>query len=250
MADLIDNNFDPATVSDESETLPMSSIINMYIRGAQVELNTAFPARVVTVSPGVVSVQPLIKRTLAFKPTPPAEQVVALPVLADVPLWSPRGTGYAMQLPVAVGDLGLVVCCQRSLDVWKVSAGADPVDPQDPRIHHLSDGVFFPGAYPIMSPFTPTIGAADPTAFILENGATQFRVTPSGQFNLKNAAGNDLLELTNEILTQLTNINTLIQAITVNTVFGPQPIINAPAFAALTPLLAAITAKLATLIAP
>jgi hypothetical protein len=55
----------------------------------------------------------------------------------------PGSGGYRITFPVAVGDTGLIVFSEASLDKWLVSGGT--VDPADDRRHDLTDAVFLPG---------------------------------------------------------------------------------------------------------
>jgi hypothetical protein len=55
-------------------------------------------------------------------------------------------------LPVSVGDTGLLVFADGSLDVWLARGGV--VDPLDDRHHALSDAVFIPGLRPFSNPIS------------------------------------------------------------------------------------------------
>lgn len=68
---------------------------------------------------------------------------VSLPVVNNVPVLFPQGGGLQLRLPVAKGDIVLLVFCDRSLDKWKSKGGE--VDPVDLRQHHLSDAVAIAG---------------------------------------------------------------------------------------------------------
>jgi hypothetical protein len=70
-------------------------------------------------------------------------QVERPPVIPNVPVQFPQGGGYRITFPLAVGDTGLLLFSDVSLDVW-LSQGGE-VDPLDDRRFDLSDGVFLPG---------------------------------------------------------------------------------------------------------
>jgi len=99
------------------------------------DTHTAIPGRVESVSGDRCSVKPLINRTLRDGRTE------ELPVVANVPIWFPRGGGASITWPVAAGDGCLLVFSERSLDAWK--AGGQ--NPADPRKHDLTDAVAFVG---------------------------------------------------------------------------------------------------------
>jgi hypothetical protein len=83
---------------------------------------------------------------------------VSLTVVPNVPVMMPQGGGRQIKLPVANGDVVLLVFCDRSLDKWKSKGGE--VDPVDLRQHHLSDAIAIAGVR------DPTSGASAPTADI------------------------------------------------------------------------------------
>jgi hypothetical protein len=59
-------------------------------------------------------------------------------------------SGADLVVPVAVGDTGLLVFADDSLDVWLSKGGL--VDPLDDRHHALSDAIFIPGLRPFSNP--------------------------------------------------------------------------------------------------
>lgn len=106
------------------------------------DTHTAVPGRVEGVSGGRCTVKPLVNRTLRDGRTE------ELPVVANVPIWFPRGGGASITWPVAAGDGCLLVFSERSLDAWK-AGGANPADP---RKHDLTDAVAFVGLSPSGGP--------------------------------------------------------------------------------------------------
>lgn len=111
----------------------------------QSNLWTALPGIVQKVNLGAltVEVQPAIQGVV-MKPDG-TKQYVNLPVLPDVPIIFPRGGGYSMTFPVAVGDECLVVFASRCIDSWWQSGGIQK--PYEPRKHDLSDGFAIIGPY-------------------------------------------------------------------------------------------------------
>ncbi len=233
-----DDLFTPTRVAQESETKPLSELIKLGVESDRKELHTSMPAKVLAVRPGQVDVQLLILRKLVDGTLMP------FPALTGVPLWQPRGNGYFIFRPGEGWEY--VLFSERSLDLWKVSTGVDPVNPLDSRMHNLSDGFFVPGLYPNTNPIIPTVRVPDPTALIIGNGVAEFRATATGQFSLSNGP-NEVVALLGDILARLADVTTQLGIATTNTVLGPQPLNNGAAFVALTAQLVALQVQLATL---
>jgi hypothetical protein len=68
-----------------------------------------------------------------------------LPIIPDVPVVFPKGGGYAMTFPLAIGDEVLLVHATRNIDGWWQSGGIQP--PLDSRLHDLTDAFAIPGPY-------------------------------------------------------------------------------------------------------
>ena len=118
------------------------------MRGSQAGLWTALPGIITDVSQlgprGTVTVQPAIQGVVS---TP--EQVrsyVSMPLLPDVPVIFPRGGGYTLTFPIAVGDECLCVFSSRCIDNWWAQGGVQP--PFEQRMHDLSD------AFALVGPFS------------------------------------------------------------------------------------------------
>lgn len=249
MTETFDNLYDPANVAHASETQPFDVVVQNAINAALLDLHVALPASVIAVEPGGgVAVQPLLKRIYR------SGSVVNLPPIQGVPVWSPRGASYFVQLPVAPGDLGLVIFSERSLDKWKSGDGS-AVETGDVRTHDLSDAVFFPGLYPFTLPAEALNAPSDPTALVLHNGLSEFWLTKTGQFRLGNSAlpTGDLLQLLQQLVTVLDAMNVAsvtppVPLVTPADVLAWANKIQAAAVLA-TPTLATITTALATLVA-
>ncbi len=107
------------------------------------DLHTALPGKIVKYDESTqkADVQPLIKER--YTDESGAQQSRELPVIPSVPVQFPGAGGYRITFPVAVGDTGLIMFAEASLDKWLVSGGT--VDPADERRHDLTDAVFLPG---------------------------------------------------------------------------------------------------------
>jgi hypothetical protein len=73
----------------------------------------------------------------------PDGEIVAQPVIVEVPVSWPRAGGAHMTFPIARGDTGLVMFADRDIGGW-VSEGSEGA-PDSKRTHSLTDAVFVPG---------------------------------------------------------------------------------------------------------
>lgn len=107
------------------------------------ELWTAMPCIVESFNAEdeTVSAQPAIRGRI--QQPDGTEELVALPLLVDVPVVFPGGGGFTLTFPVKPGDECLVVFASRCIDAWWQSGGVG--DPLETRQHDLSDGFAFVG---------------------------------------------------------------------------------------------------------
>jgi Phage protein Gp138 N-terminal domain len=109
------------------------------------DLHVALPGQVVSydASKQVADVKPMVQRVAREQDDDRA--VDPLPVIPAVPVAFARGGGYFMTLPLASGDTGLLVFCERDLSPWRAT-GQDS-DPLDEGVHTLAGAVFYPGLH-------------------------------------------------------------------------------------------------------
>ena len=88
------------------------------------------------------SVQPSVKMTL------PNGSNINYPILGNASVIFPSTPRSAISFPIKKGDPVLIIFSQRSLDSWQVSDGDQIVNPQDARVHNLSDAIVIPGLFP------------------------------------------------------------------------------------------------------
>jgi hypothetical protein len=143
-------------------------------------LHTAFPAKVVAYDAAlqVVDVSPALLREV---PTDVAREPWAYEALPDplvhVPILWPRGGGFALTFPLAVGDWVLVVCAEQATLLWRQTGavGSEPglCDPLG-----LNGLVAMPGWFPDAS----KLQGVSTTDLVLgtEDGATAVRIKPDG----------------------------------------------------------------------
>lgn len=218
---VVNSPYDASTPNVEAGSLELADVIKEAQRALSLRLRVALPAKIVAVDGDqAVQVQPLLQSRYKFQ-----NQPVDLPVVAGVPVLMPRGANYSIRLPVAVGDTGLLVFCDRSLDNWlaDTNGGRDTVDPQDSRAHDLNDAIFVPGITPF--PAQTTDGTTD---LVITNGNAQMRLLANGTVKLGSIAtgGFELLAVLDRLLAnQVSLINALATQAFVLTQLGPQPFI-------------------------
>lgn len=133
-------------------------------RGAVAGVNVALPATIVSYDDSeqraVVKIVPCRRR----KTSSGGEECYRPDPVAGVPVLFPGAGDISLTWPLAQGDAGLLVFCDRSIDEWKSTSAAE-TEPQDPRRHDLTDAVFIPGLRSFASPI-PSAGV-DGTAAVL-----------------------------------------------------------------------------------
>jgi hypothetical protein len=161
----------------------MAEVLGGLFTQAGADLHVACPGKVTRWDSSIqqADVQPLLKR--GYLDEQGDRQIAQLPVVCNVPVVLPHAGGLAalktyldalttalagvtfggyaavwpppssalpavpsfadLVMPISVGDPGLLVFADGSLDVWLSHGGL--VDPLNDRHHALSDAVFIPG---------------------------------------------------------------------------------------------------------
>ena len=114
-------------------------ITRASLDGRQAGLWTAIPGIIQSYNSGkqTVEVQPAIKANITASDG--TVQAQAMPLLVDVPVQFPAGSGHSMTFPVASGDECLVVFSSRCIDGWWANGGVQAQ--AEGRMHDLSDGM-------------------------------------------------------------------------------------------------------------
>lgn len=149
-----------------------------------VALRTMTIARVTKVlANGWVELDPQIQQVVR-NVTTQEETTEDIPPLCRVPIGYYKAGGFILTLPTAVGDEGIILFSDRSLDLWKETGAKNP--PRDTRFHDLSDGVFLP--FPTSK--GGAIAGYNATSFYagLENGAGFLRIAPSGAVTIHSSS--------------------------------------------------------------
>lgn len=216
------------------ETLPLEALLRRYVGDGIRQLRIAFPGAIAAVTAEqTVDVQPLLK--VRYAGQPPS----AMPQIRGVPVVMPRGAAFRIAYPVQVGDTGLVLVADRSLDAWLAGDGS-AADPNDTRAHDLADAVFIPGLVPDGGQTLDT--GSD---LVLGNGQLTLRLQPDGHIKVNNAAHELIDVLHRSTQAFIDTLSALAQA-QVLTALGPAPFI-ASSIAQLTQLQARATGILADL---
>ncbi len=177
-------------------------ILNTAIKEQQKDIHTALPARVLKFDAAkqTVDVQITIKRRFTDKGD------VFYPPLLEVPLQELRAGGFAITMPVSVGDTGLLVFIERSIDEWQVN-GAEQV-PEDVRMHSVSDAVFFPTLHTDRNPIK---NHSKNLEIRTESANGKISITPSGKIEIEKD-GDKVLKTVSDTLGVLSTTTVTITA--------------------------------------
>lgn len=118
----------------------ISELVRALIDQTLEDVHTALPARVEKFDPTTLrgEVVPLVKRRLGVNGDP-----VPLPPIVDVPFWMPKAGPFVLRLPVAKGDVVLLVFAERAME--RLLLDGTPQDPGRSRRHALDDAIAIPG---------------------------------------------------------------------------------------------------------
>lgn len=212
--------FDTASADPTPETLPLEGILAHYVQEGHKRLRVAFPAAITAVDADqTVDVQPLLQVRYAGRDPQTMPQIKGVPVLM------PQGGDWRISMPLAVGDTGLCLVADRSLDAWLAGAGG-VADPLDTRVHHLADAVFMPGLVPTAKQTTDT-----QTDLVLANGLSAIRLQKNGHIRFDNAQ-QELIGVLHDTTQALIDTLGVIQKQLTLTAFGPAPLTAASMAAA------------------
>lgn len=184
------NPYDPNSQDLAPETIPLDEVIKRAIQAAMLGLRVWMPAQVTAVHGNQkVDIQLLLKARYTDG------TVIDIPPIQNVMVSMPMGSGWSIKMPLGVGDTGLALFCDRSLDIWSESDGGS-VDPQDTRAHDISDPIFIPGLVPFENQT-----ADSTTDLVITNGSAQAAFQKAGTFKFTNGSTELLQNLTNLVQT-------------------------------------------------
>lgn len=140
----------------------------------------AKPAVVKKVTPVGVG-KYLLDVTPTIKEARPGINPLALPTVCNVPLMLPSCGVAVLDLPVTIGDVVLLVHADRSIDIWLEGDGTKVVDPQDPRLHNMTDAFAIPlWAKKTVVGKVALIQVTPTGSILLKSGGSTVAVNPNG----------------------------------------------------------------------
>lgn len=139
---------------------PLRDLIARMIRKRDLDLRVAAPASVVSYDPITQTAMcTLGYLRVASQEVPAASGELLAPLppeLVRARVAVVQGATHSDHIPIAPGDTGLLVFCDRALDQWYIAGGA-AVDPGAGRTHDQADAVFLPGLAPDAKRSTPPV---------------------------------------------------------------------------------------------
>lgn len=135
-----------------SEQVTLAEAISSVIEASTAQVFCARPAKVTAYDATTqkVSVEVALAEAIETE-----DETVKAPIaeIVSVPVAFPRGGGFFVSFPIAVGDYVTLVFADRSIDLWLKNGGSN-VDPIDLRRHSVGDAIAIPGCYPDPSALT------------------------------------------------------------------------------------------------
>lgn len=193
----------------------LPDVLRMFARSLSLSLRVSEPVRVTVWHSALSRVDVSTEILTAVRGNTPATADVETPLapvpLMQLPVLSVPSLLWGISVPITVGDLGVVLYTDRSLERYKAAGVADV--PGDARAHSRADGLFIHGINPNGVPLVPP---PDPAALELRGPAIKL-----GELATQPAVlGTALVEALS------TFIGTVAAA---NTTWGGNPV-SAPAF--------------------
>ena len=194
----ITNPYDGNSVDLSPETPDQGAVLREAMRKTAMGLRVCTPCSVAAVRGNqLVDVQPLLLSRYVDGSTQ------LLPVIPHALVCAPLGQGYGIKVPIAIGDTGLALFCDRSLDAWAAGSGG-AADPQDCRAHDLNDAIFVPGLVPVAKQTKDTT-----SDMVLSCGQSSIRVRADGTFAIGNN-GQELVSLVSQLASEVSNLIALL----------------------------------------
>ena len=177
-------------------TEELSEFVKNAIRKELLEAHTCLPAKIKSYDETTQKAEiiPLLKIKYTHKDKP-----TDLAIINNVPVQWPSSNGGSafIHMPLKVGDFGIVIFSERSIDTWLAGEG-DSVSPEDPRHHHLSDAIFIPGVLP----FKKALSISSPDNMILTNNNMTIEIDPSGKIKIEGSS-QELLTVLDSFMTNV-----------------------------------------------
>ena len=200
---------------DLNTTPTLEGFLEVAMKARLMGLHVGMPGVVESYDPArmLCAAQPSIKRI------DNQGNEIALPVINNVPVGHLRANGAIVHMPLKKGDTVYLHFSERSLDAWKSTGSI--ATPIDTRLHDISDAVAYPGFYS----FADKLTVPNPDALTVMNGSARLEVLNDGKFKLANSS-QELFDLLDQTLQAILDAR-------VNTIFGPQPVVNLATFSSI-----------------
>ena len=173
-------------------TARMAAGLRTMIESVLEDMHFALPGRIEAYDPKtrLATVQPLIQPQYKGDDGP-----TDLAPIQRVPIVQPRTANAQVRLPVAVGDLCLLIFADRAIDNWLAGDGTARAA-NDVRMHHEDDAFAILGAWP---PGGKGVTDDDPDALVMQNKGGEVKIRDDGSVEIGKrslgASGNkDLLD--------------------------------------------------------
>lgn len=161
------------------EEITEAELHHMFNFDDRLDLHTAMPCKVVSVTGRTVEVEPGLNRSV---PDGAGNYITEpLPNLKGVPIGDLVAGGMIFTLPVQAGDYGILIFCERNIGTWRATGNQG--DPGDLGMHTLDGAVFYPG----LRPDSKTPANASGTNLVLgsdTNGSARIIIKPSGEVDI------------------------------------------------------------------
>jgi hypothetical protein len=155
-----------------------AEVLNDAINDALIDVHVSLPGRVQLYNPLTQTATIVLPIKRVLQRADDSFTTEALPVLENVPVAFMRSAAFALTLPLAPGDTGLVVFSEVSIDQWR-SKNAE-TSPGDIGRHTLTGGVFYPGLAPNAKAINPLDTDISTDMVMGEIDGVQLRVKPGG----------------------------------------------------------------------
>jgi hypothetical protein len=134
------------------------------------------------------------------------------PVLPAVPVVWPRAGGFVITLPLAVGDMVLVIFSETSTAEWR--ATGQKSKPADARRLSIGHPVCIPGFFPDVTQMAAGDAGARANTMILGKDGSDLQVRIDNTNIKLGASATDFVALASKVATELTKIQTTLASAT------------------------------------
>jgi len=156
-------------MSNDTELTGIEDLIDLIVGQARLDTHVALPCKVNTNNEdGTVNV------TLGVKKVKFDKESFEIPPLSNIPILFSGNDTYSIHFPVAAGDEGLVIVCERDISKFKKTGEIE--SPAILRMHNLSDSVYIP--LPISDSKRKIHDSSE--GLVLEAGTTKIEVQTGG----------------------------------------------------------------------